>query len=633
MNKKETSSGVQKAEALADNGNSSKKSVKKSAPAKQVKHTTAKTEKKQPVKQVKKNVKDKKKKPVKSERAIKRQQRKELRIQKKLEAAKIRAEKKQKRLEKKLEAKQKRLDRIAAIKQARAERRERRKERRDVLKHESKEARRERIAEERKAKREARVAKKQAIMEERKAKREHRLKVRAEKRAERNDKRHAPGFGGWLAAVITLGVTTLALGTMTTYGWINMNGMQAEIASTHTESVYELNSIVDNLDANLSKARVANSQSEQVRLLSEIAIESEMAETVLERLPVETQFTQNVTSFVNKMGDSAQGMLRQISGGKKLSESQIASLEYMYKTNAQLKKTINELVSEAGTGDVLAAMRGKTDGLFYVSFGELENNPVEVPKEINDGPFAENVKKASSKNLQGLKEISASEAENLAKKYFNDYNVTEANCMGEATAEQLTVYNLLLKTNDGEMYAQISKQGGKVVEFNSYKDCSDKNFSVERCIDIAEDFLKSLGYSGMKPVWTSENGTTCNLNFVYENNGVIYYSDMVKVKVCEERGIVTGAEALSYVLNHTERNIGGGNATIGKSEAKAKLHEGFEVKGARLAVIPVEGDEVLCYEFNGEYEGSEYYIYIDAATGNEVEVLTVIGTAQGRALM
>lgn len=633
MNKKETSSGVQKAEALADNGNNAKKSVKKSAPAKQVKHTTVKTEKKEPVKQVKKEKDVKKKKPVKSERAIKRQQRKELRAQKKLEAAKIRAEKKQKRLEKKLEAKQKRLDRIAAMKQARAERREKRKERRDMLKHESKEARRERIAEERKAKREARVAKKQAALEERKAKREHRLKVRAEKRAEKNDKRHAPGFGGWLAAVITLGVTTLALGTMTTYGWINMNGMQAEIASTHTESVYELNSIVDNLDANLSKARVANSQSEQVRLLSEIAIESEMAETVLERLPVETQFTQNATSFVNKMGDSAQGMLRQVSGGKKLSDSQIASLEYMYKANAQLKKTINELVSEAGTGDVLAAMRGKTDGLFYVSFGELENNPVEVPKEINDGPFAENVKKASSKNLKGLKEITASEAENLAKKYFKDYNVTEANCTGEATAEQLTVYNLSLKTNDGEMYAQISKQGGKVVEFNSYKDCSDKNFSVERCIDIAEDFLESLGYDDMKAVWTSENGTTCNLNFVYEDDDVIYYSDMVKVKVCEERGIVTGAEALSYVLNHTDRHIDDDDATLTKSEAKAKLHKGFDVKGARLAVIPVEGTEVLCYEFNGEYEGGEYYIYIDATTGNEVQVLTVIGTAQGRALM
>ena len=106
---------------------------------------------------------------------------------------------------------------------------------------------------------------------------------------------------------------------------------------------------------------------------------------------------------------------------------------------------------------------------------------------------------------------------------------------------------------------------------------------------------------------------------------------MVKVKVCEERGIVTGAEALSYVMNHVERDAG--EAKISKSEAKAKLHEGFEVKGARLAVIPVEGKEVLCYEFNGKFEGSEYYIYIDAKTGNEVEVFTVIGTAQGRALM
>lgn len=630
MNKKETSGGVQKAESLADNG-SNKKNVKTAKTAGKVKTNSVKTEKKTPVKHVKKTEKGGKRSAVKSERAKKREQKKEMRAQKKLEAAKIRAEKKQKRLEKKLEAKQKRLDRITAMKQARAERREKRKERRDMLKHESKEARRERIAEERNAKREARVAKKKAVMEERKAKREHRLKVRAEKRAERNDKRHAPGFGGWLAAVITLGVTTLALGTMTAYGWINMNGMQAELATAHTESVYELNSIVDNLDANLSKARVSNSQSEQVRLLSEIAIESEMAETVLERIPVETQFTQNITSFVNKMGDSAQGMLKQVASGKKLSDSQIASIEYMYKTNAQLKQVINELVSEAGTGDVLAAMRGKTDGLFYVSFGEIENNPVEVPKEINDGPFAENVKKAHSKSLKGLKEITASEAENLAKKYFKDYDVTDAKCTGEATAESLTVYNLSLTTKDGEMYAQISKCGGKVVEFNSYKDCSDKNFSVERCIDIAEDFLESLGFDDMKPVWTSENGTTCNLNFVYEDDGVIWYSDMVKVKVCEERGIVTGAEALSYVMNHVERDAG--EAKISKNEAKAKLHEGFEVKGSRLAVIPVEGKEVLCYEFNGKLEGSEYYIYIDAKTGNEAEVFTVIGTAQGRALM
>ena len=633
MSKKEISSGTEKAESLTRKNTAKKPAAKKST-VKQTKKTVKKSEpavntKKENTVKSKKHDK-KKNKPVKA-MSEKRLQKKQAREQKKLEIAKIRAEKKQKRLEKKLEAKQKRLDRIAAMKQAKAERKEKRRERHDMLKHETKEARIERKRAERTAKIEARVAKREAAMADKRAKREHRLKVRAEKRAAQTEKRHAPGFGGWLAAVISLGVTTLALGTMLTFGWLNMNGMQADMATTQTENLYELNSIVDNLDTNLSKARVSNSRTEQVKLLSDIAIESEMAETVLERLPLDTQMTQNLTSFVNKMGDSAQSMLYSVASGKKLTESQIATIEHMYNTNQELKAIINELCANCDSNQMLSALSGKTDSLMYTTFDTIQNNTVETPKEIHDGPFAENIDKVTAKNLEGLTEITAGRAEELARKYFEDYKLTDVKCTGETVAEQLTCYNVTLTTDDGEMSAQISKKGGKVVEFNSYKACSDKNFSVKRCIDIAEDFLDKLGFDDMKPVWTSENGTTCNLNFAYEDDDVIFYSDMIKVKVCEERGIVTGMEGLSYVLNHVEREAP--EASISKSEAKAKLHDGFETKGSRLCVIPVDGGEVLCYEFFGKYEGSMYYIYIDAKTGEEAEVFTVIGTAQGRALM
>ncbi len=181
------------------------------------------------------------------------------------------------------------------------------------------------------------------------------------------------------------------------------------------------------------------------------------------------------------------------------------------------------------------------------------------------------------------------------------------------------------------MSAQLSKQGGKVVEFNSYKDCSSKNFSVERCIDIAQDFLAKIGYNGMKAVWTSENGTTCNLNFACTQDGVVLYSDMVKVKVCEERGIVTGIEALSYVLNHTERQLP--SAKISKADAKANLSSNLSVETSRLCLMPIDGNEVLAYEFYGSFDGNDYYVYVDAATGDEIEVFTVVGTAQGRALL
>ena len=628
---KKVSSGAEKAEELTRK-KSTTKSTKKTGTktggtTKKTAKTTVKKAEKKPVKKAEKAKKADKAKKVSEKKLAK----KKAREQKKLEMAKIKAEKKQRRLEKKLEAKQKRLDRIAAIKEKLAERKEKRRERRDMLKHETKEARLKRIAQEKKAKMEARNAKREARAAERQAKREHRLKVRAERRADKKERQHTPGFGGWLAAVIALGVTTLALGTMMTFGWLNLNGMEADMASIHTESVYELNSIVDNLDAELSKARVSNSSAEQIKLLNEIAIDSEMAEVILERLPVESQLVENMTSFVNKMGDSATSMLNTLANGGKLSESQKATIAYMYETNRQMKSVINEMTASANTKNIKKAWHGKDGNFMVESFGTLENNTVEVPKEINDGPFAENIKKVNAKGLENLKEISSTRAEELAGKYFEKYNLTEVHCTGEAVANQIECYNIELKTNDGDMLAQLSKKGGKVVMFDSYKDCSQNNFSVERCIDIAEDFLESLGIDDMEAVWTSENGTTCNLNFVYENDGIVYYSDMIKIKVCEERGIVTGMEALAYCLNHTERSAG--TAALSKSEAKSKLSSGFSVKGSRLAVIPLEDKEVLAYEFYGTYGENDYYIYIDAKTGEEVQVLTVIGTKQGRALM
>lgn len=645
--KKNISSGAEKAEKLALASNSDGK-AKKTTGAKKTTTTvkSEKTEAKSGVKstgkkktaskkggnavksekRVKKNRKDNK--PLSEKRAMKAKRREE----KKIERAKIAADRKQARLERKLAHKEARLEKISALHDKREERREKRKERRDLIKSESKEARRERIAEERQAKREAHKAKHEAYLADRKAKREHRLKVRAEKRAERNDrsKRRTPGFGGWLAAVISLGVTTLALGTVLTFGWLNMDNMQAEMATGYTHSLYELNSVIDNLDADLSRAKASSSARDRVRVLSDIAIESQTAETILERFPVDIQMTEQLSSFINKMGDSAKQMLYTVANGGELTASQIASLNYMYETNAKVKEELNTLVTTCDGKDMLKAMRGKSSVLGN-GFTTIQNNTFEDPKGIQDGPFSDSLKKTNPKALKGEKEITAQAAEKLAKQYFADYKVSEATCTGEATGEALTLYNVNLKTPDGEMFVQLSKLGGKVVAFDSYKDCTKNNFSVERCIDIAEDFLASIGYAGLKPVWTNENGTTCNLNFAPVQSGAVIYPDLVKVKVCEERGIVTGVEALSYVLNHGERNIS--KPAISEGQAKASINGNMEISSSRTAVIPFDGGEIMCYEFIGELDGNEYYVYVDAATGEEIEVLTVIGTAQGRALM
>ena len=167
--------------------------------------------------------------------------------------------------------------------------------------------------------------------------------------------------------------------------------------------------------------------------------------------------------------------------------------------------------------------------------------------------------------------------------------------------------------------------------FDSHKDCRQDNFSDENCIRIAEKFLNDAGYAGMKPVWVSSGGAVCNLNFVCEQDGAVIYPDMIKVKVCRERGMVTGMEALAYLLNHTQRTLPAAKLT--KGDILSSLG-GYEADSIRLALIPEEGGaERLAYECFIRYKGSEYYVYFDASSGKECGIFTVVNSAQGRNLL
>ena len=58
----------------------------------------------------------------------------------------------------------------------------------------------------------------------------------------------------------------------------------------------------------------------------------------------------------------------------------------------------------------------------------------------------------------------------------------------------------------------------------------------------------------------------------------------------------------------------------------------FEAEGGRLALIPVDGEEVLAYEYLCTYGEDEYVIYLNAQTGEEEEVFIVRNGLQGRYL-
>ena len=60
-------------------------------------------------------------------------------------------------------------------------------------------------------------------------------------------------------------------------------------------------------------------------------------------------------------------------------------------------------------------------------------------------------------------------------------------------------------------------------------------------------------------------------------------------------------------------------------QVQKKLGGKLDVQSSRLAIIPFNGGEKLAYEFCGTYGGNTYYVYLDANSGTELNVFTVVG--------
>ena len=205
---------------------------------------------------------------------------------------------------------------------------------------------------------------------------------------------------------------------------------------------------------------------------------------------------------------------------------------------------------------------------------------------------------------------------------------------GKSENGKIETYNVRGDIKEGgEAYAQFSVKGGKLILFNAYRDCQNEVYSEDDCLNSATEFLTSAGFKNMKPVWQYSAGNIMHYNFVYEENGVLIYPDMVKVNVCRETCRVSGMDADTYFMNHTEeRDFGSSLKSL--EEAATKVNKNLEIKSTNAVVIPVgNGNEKPAYEFIATYDGSTYYLYIDAQTLKQADLFKVVDTAEGKLLV
>ncbi|MBR5192741.1 MAG: germination protein YpeB [Clostridia bacterium] len=544
------------------------------------------------------------------ERLAKKQERKALKEQVKAEREKIRAEK---RIE---------LARIKAKKKSEKEKAKaskiRERNRKQALLKE---------------KRAERKAEKQRQLYELATIRAQEKKALKEKRANQRQKNKEEGrsYGGWLAAVISLGIVSLVLASALTFTFLMPSASDGMLETNYKRSFTNVVEQVDNIDLNLSKIIATKDKGAMQVYLTDTAVNSELAENDLSSLPLHDENKFYTTKLVNQIGDFSKYLNKKLANGNSLTKEDYKGIVQLYEANKMLKESLRRMMDEMGNNFNFSSLEKQDKrNVVLAGFNELQNLSVDLPELIYDGPFSDG---QSAREVKGLKgnQITSEEAKAVFNKIFANKNFEKVETLGESNAK-INCYNVQGCVGEETIYAEISKQGGKLIMFDVMGSCEEINFSFEFAVEKAEEFLKNLGIEGMKAVWTNLANNVYTINFAYTENNVIMYADLIKVRVCAETCEVIGLEATEYFTNHVERKVA--TPLLSKGEAKSKLNVNIEVKSSRLAVVPVgNSNERLCYEFMGELDGATFYVYIDATNGKQVEMFKVVEGTEGTLLM
>ena len=496
----------------------------------------------------------------------------------------------------------------------------------------------EKRAAEKKAKAEKRAAQKEAQTRERAHGKAKRSRERERERAKRREKNRSNGgnerkrrdnYGGWLAAVITLGATTLALTTAVTIGAIDMKETKDSAMAGYRSTTYELVGIMENVDNDLDRARISASPVQQARILTDLLVQARLAELDLEKMPISAEMNSNLTSFINRVGMESERMLSKLRRGEALSEQDEATLQKLYEKNHEVRAYLSEFMGKMDDSMLMDYIK-KGEGMFKKVLEDLEQMTLEenrLPKGIEKPQMegagkGRNAMEGANESDGGSPKMESARAEELCREYFADYKIQEFQCIGETVTRDYVAYNVQGYDEKGTLlFAEVDLNSGELVRFNYYEECNEDTFDLENSKRIAEQFLEKLGYEDLSAMRVGENGTDANFTFVYEKDGVAYYPDEIKVKVCRTRGLVTGFDAGKYLKNHKVRPEM--EVKLNLEQAQAKLHKGMEVESSRLAVVRAGKNERSAYEFVCSYMGEKYLIYTDAVSGEEIAIVNV----------
>ena len=441
-----------------------------------------------------------------------------------------------------------------------------------------------------------------------------------------------------LAASFTASAFAVSVG-FGVQGHIRAEDYRRQLDNGYRQAFTELTTAAGELDAALEKVTYATTPALFASLCAQAYAKALAAQSALGELPYGNVELEQTAAFFAKAGDYAMAMARGTNGEGVCTDENRETLRGLAAAAGELSATLQALQLQLDGGALhpedVAAVEARLaaaaeDGGQITSgsaFQTVEADFPQVPTLIYDGPFSEHLSGRTPQMLEGLPQVTEEEARRAAAAFAGLR--AEVFTRTSDGAGNLPAWGFSALADGGELYVEITKQGGQVLQMLSSRPVGEAALSRKEGVEQAAAFLEEHGYRDMAPSYFLEGDGILTVHFAPVLDGVYCYPDLVKVGVALDNGDVVSFEAHGYLMNHGAREPAA--PAVSADEAAERVDSSLTVLSRQLALIPTGGEyEVLCHEFKCQNaDGGHVLVYVNAATGQQERILLLLEDENG----
>ena len=408
--------------------------------------------------------------------------------------------------------------------------------------------------------------------------------------------------------------------------------------NSYLHAFAELTTAAGELEVALTKVSHATSPALFASLCAQAYSKAQAAQAALGELPYGNVELEQTAAFLARAGDYAMALAQGTTAELVCTDDHRDTLSQLSQAAGELSLTLETLQAQLTAGAIrpedLAEARERLaaeDGGGQVeggsAFQSVEADFPEVPTLIYDGPFSQHLDGRTPKMLVGLPQVTEEQARAAAASFLGLR--PEVFTLTAKSEGNLPSYGFTALVDGGQMYIQVTCQGGQILELFTSRTAGEAVLSLAEGCEIAAAFLAEKGYANMAPSYFMEQDGVLSVNFAPVEDGVYCYPDLVKVSVALDSGDIVGFEAAGYLTHHGGRSLS--SPTVDTQTAQALVDHSLTVLSHQLALIPTGGeDEVLCHEFKCQAQnGTHVLIYVNALTGKQQHILLLVEDETG----